>query len=172
MKRKVITSALILVMLGASATTSHAAYRSFPRYIYSINANEEPIEIISPKGDIIVQDNLLISVRVQEDDVSVTLNVYKQDIDQSKDSLIFGPEKVEHGEKLKFYNKQIKDLSPGSYKIKFDVKDKNGDKMKSIVKSIIVKNKDVEVEKLTEELQKPSTSSNTMLKNLTEPEKK
>lgn len=169
MKRKVITSALVLVMLGASVTTSHAAYRSFPRYIYSINASQEPIEIINPKGDIIVQDNLLVSVRVRKD-VSVTLNVYKQDTDQSKDTLIFGPEKVEHGEKLKFYNKQFKDLSPGAYKIKFDVKDKDGNEMKPIIKAFTVKNKDVEIEKLTDDLKKSST--NTILNNIAGSEKK
>lgn len=169
MKRKVITSALVLVMLGASVTTSHGAYRSFPRYIYTINASQEPIKIISPKGDIIVQDSLLISVQVR-DDVSVTLNVYKQDTEQSKDDLIFGPEKVEHGENLKYYNKQLKDLSPGAYKIKFDVKDKEGNEKKAIVKSFTVKNKDIEIEKLTDDLKKNST--NTILKNIAELEKK
>ncbi|AOT70546.1 hypothetical protein [Geosporobacter ferrireducens] len=145
MYKKAITGALVLVIISASNTTAYAAHRQFAQIKYRSNTeiNQGLIEIISPKGDVIVQDSLLISVQVL-DNASVTLKIYKQDTD---DELIFGPEKVDQGENLKFYNKQIKDLSPGKYKMVFEVKDKDGNKKDPVVKYFTVKNKDEEMTK-------------------------
>ncbi|QEK13488.1 hypothetical protein FQB35_15130 [Crassaminicella thermophila] len=165
MKRSIITSALVLVILGASATTGYAAYKPFPSYIYSINANKDPIEIISPKGDIIVQDSLLISVQVR-DDVSVSLSVYKEDTEETEDTLIFGPEKVDKGESLKFYNKQLKDLSPGKYRMEFDIKDKDGNEEEPIIKYFTVKNKEDEMNESLERI--PKTKVTNILNKIIE----
>ena len=148
MYKKAITGALVLVIIGASNTTGYAAHRQFAQFKYKLNTeiNQGLIEIISPKGDVIVQDSLLISVQVL-DNASVTLKIYKQDTAKLDDALIFGPEKVDQGENLKFYNKQIKDLSPGKYRMVFEVKDKDGSKKDPVVKYFTVKNKEEEMTK-------------------------
>lgn len=148
MYKKAITGALVLVIISASNTTGYAAQRQFAQFKYRSNTevNQGLIEIISPKGDVIVQDSLLISVQVL-DNASVTLKIYKQDTAKLEDTLIFGPEKVDQGENLKFYNKQIKDLSPGKYRMVFEVKDKDGNKKDPVVKYFTVKNKEEEMTK-------------------------
>jgi len=162
MKKKIITGALVLVILGASQITGFAAYQSFPNYKYTINVvDQRTIEINSPKGDIIVQDNLLISVRVL-DDSSVTLNIYKVDTEKLEDPLIFGPEKVDQGENLKVYTKELKDLSPGKYRMVFSVKDKSGNTKDPIVRYFAVKPKDVEMNRSLESIPKTNILENIL----------
>lgn len=152
--KKVITGALVLVILGTSQTTGYAAYKSFPSFKYSRNVDQRSIEIISPKGDIIVQDSLLISVQVFNN-ASVTLNIYKTDSDKLEDALVFGPDKVDQGENLKFYAKVLKDLSPGKYRMVFTVKDKNGNTREPVIKYFTVaKNKEQEMTKSLGSIQK------------------
>ena len=163
MKKKIITGALVLVILGASQTTGFAAYKSFPNYKYTtINVvDQRTIEINSPKGDIIVQDNLLISVRVL-DESSVTLNIYKVDSEKLADPLIFGPEKVDQGENLKVYTKELKDLSPGKYRMVFSVKDSTGNAKDPIVRYFTVKPKDVEMNRSLESIPKTNILENIL----------
>lgn len=165
MIKKVVAGALVLVIIGVSQTTGHAAYKPFPSSIYSVNANRAPVEIISPKGDIIVQDSLLISVQVF-DNASVTLNIYKQDTEGLEDLLIFGPDKVDGGENLKFYTKQLKDLSQGKYRMEFDVEDKEGNKEDPIIKYFTVKNKEAEINKSLDDISKTNTKN--ILENILE----
>ncbi|WP_129596311.1 hypothetical protein [Anaerophilus nitritogenes] len=155
MNRKIITSALILVILGASSVTGHAAYKPVQSKV-NVNVNKEPIEIISPKGDIIVQKSVLISVQVRQN-VSVSLSVYKEE--EKEDTLIFGPEKVDQGESLKFYNKQLKDLSAGKYKMVFDIMDKEGNSKDPITKSFTVKDKEVEMNETLERIPKTNVTN-------------
>jgi hypothetical protein len=166
MKKKVITGALVLVILGASQTTGYATYKSFPNYNYSINVDQQTLEINSPKGDIIVQDNLLISVRVLNDS-SVTLSIYKENEDNSEESLIFGPERVDQGENLKVYTKELKDLSPGKYRMVFSVKDKLGNSKDSVIRYFSVKTKDEEMSRSLERIK-----STNILENILEKIKK
>ncbi|WP_053955052.1 hypothetical protein [Inediibacterium massiliense] len=154
MNRKIITSALIIVILGASSVTGHAAYKTVQSKV-NVNVNKEPIEIISPKGDIIVQKSVLISVQVIQN-VSVSLSVYKE---EKEDTLIFGPEKVDQGESLKFYNKQLKDLSAGEYKMVFDIKDKDGKSKDPITKYFTVKDKEEEMNETLERIPKTNVTN-------------
>lgn len=142
MKRKLIASLLSLVIIGASMVSGYAYETSIPSYKNSIKANKETIRIISPKGNVIVQDQILISVKFRED-VSVSLSVYKE---ESEDTLIFESEKVEQGKRLKFYNKQLKDLESGKYRMVFSVQDEDGKPKENVVKHFTVKNKKEEVE--------------------------
>jgi hypothetical protein len=162
MRRSMITSALVLVILGASASTGYAAYRPVPSYIYSINENEEALEIISPKKDIIVQDSLLISVKVRND-VSVTLSVYKEGTEE--ESIIDG-EKIDPGETLGMYTKQLKDLEPGEYKIVFDIEDEEGNEQDAITKSFTVKDKEEEMNEILDQI--PETKVTDVLDDLKE----
>lgn len=161
MKKKIIASALILVMLGASVAVSYADYIPFPNYIYSIDANEEPIEIISPKEDVIVQDSLLISVKVRKG-VSVSLSVYKED---EEESLILGPEEVEAGESLNFYDKQLKDLLPGEYRIMFDIVDEDGNEKEPVIKCFTIKDKKEELNKTLESTKVTNIRDNILEQN-------
>lgn len=151
MRKRVITGALVLVILGASQTTGYAAYKSFPSYNYSINVDQQTLEINSPKGDIIVQDSVLVSVRVLNDS-SVTLNIYKEEA-ESEELLIFGPERVDQGENLKVYTKELNDLSPGKYRMVFSVEDKSGNPKDPIIRYFTVKAKDEEMSRSLEKIQ-------------------
>ncbi|QXM06972.1 hypothetical protein [Crassaminicella indica] len=165
MKKSIITSALILVILGASASTGYAAYRPVPSYIYSINENEKALEIISPKKEIIVQDSLLISVKVRED-VSVSLSVYKEGTEDQEEELIIDEEKVEPGEALNMYTKQLKDLTPGKYKIVFEIEDQDGNHQDTITKKFTVKDKEEEINETLELIRE--TKAVDVLDNLKE----
>lgn len=162
MRKSMITSALVLVILGASASTGYAAYRPVPSYIYSINENEEALEIISPKKDIIVQDSLLISVKVRND-VSVTLSVYKEG---TEEETIIDAEKIDPGETLGMYTKQLKDLEHGEYKIVFDIKDEEGNEQDAITKNFTVKDKEEEMNEILEQI--PETKVTDVLDDLKE----
>ncbi|MBF8982324.1 hypothetical protein IZY60_02120 [Lutibacter sp. B2] len=150
MKRKIVVSALVLMMIGSSALTSNAYYKipdASPAYVKNVIV--DPIKIISPKQDIIVQDSLLISVQIEED-VSVTLSVYKENKDTSKGKFskkqqILSPEKIEVGKALKCYNKQLKNLAPGKYRMVFNIQDKNGKELKPITKCFTIKEKEEEI---------------------------
>jgi hypothetical protein len=142
MIKKIITGALILVMLGTSQVIGYADYKSVSHYAYAVNPHQSPIEIISPKGDIIIQDNLLISVQVF-DHASVILRIYKLDTGK----LIVGPDRVDQGENLKFYTKLLKGLLPGKYRMIFNIKDRYGNNKEPIIKNFTVKNKDIEMNK-------------------------
>lgn len=161
MRKSIITGALVLVILGASQTTGYAAYKSFPSYNYSINVDQQTLEINSPKGDIIVQDNLLISVRVLNDS-SVTLSIYKVDSEESEEPLIFGPEKVDQGENLKVYTKELSDLSPGKYRMVFDVEDKLGNPEEPVIRYFSVKTKDEEMTKSLERIKNTNILENIL----------
>ncbi|TCO77936.1 hypothetical protein [Marinisporobacter balticus] len=162
MKKKIIASALVLVILGtASASLSYADYRPFPSYIYSIDANKEPIEIISPKEEIVVQDSLLISVQIQEG-ISVSLSVYKE---AKEEALIFGPEKVDTGESLNFYSTQLKDLSPGKYRIVFDIAKQDGKEQKPMIKYFTVKDKKEALKKTLENIEVINISDDILQTN-------
>lgn len=169
MIKKVITGALVLVVLGASQTTTYATYKSFPSYIYSMNANASPIEIISPKEDIVVSDKLLISVKVF-DNASVTLRIYREDAEKLENILIFGPDKVDQGQNLNFYNKELKDLSIGKYRMVFDVADKNGNKKDPVIKYFTVKNKELEINQSLENI--PKINFKEIINGILDPNKK
>ncbi|QZY55148.1 hypothetical protein [Crassaminicella profunda] len=165
MKKNIITSALVLVILGASASTGYATYRPVPGYIYSINENEKALEIISPKQDIIVQDSLLISVKVRND-VSVSMSVYKEATKEKEEELIIEGEKIDPGETLGMYTKQLKDLEPGKYRIVFDVEDEEGNAQDSIIKNFTVKDKEEEINEILDQI--PETKVTNVLDDLKE----
>jgi len=150
MKRKIVVSALVLMMLGSSALTSNAYYKIADESpVYIQNVIVDPIKIISPKEDIIVRDSLLISVQIEEE-VSVTLSVYKENKDTSKsrfskEEKIIRAEKIEVGETLKCYNKQLKDLEPGKYRMVFNIEDQDGKELEPIIKYFTIKEKEEEI---------------------------
>ncbi|MEW9123492.1 MAG: hypothetical protein AB2421_12355 [Thermotaleaceae bacterium] len=164
MFKKAITGALVLVIIGTSQTTGYAAHRHFAKYRFASEVKQDVLEIISPKGDVIVQDSLLISVQVL-DSASVTLRIFKEDSEKSEDALIFGPEKVDQGENLKFYNKQLKDLSPGKYRMVFEVKDKDGNKKDPVVKYFTVKNKEEEMTKSINDIMNTNVLKDILFNN-------
>ena len=161
MMKKFITGALVLVILGTSQTTGYAAYKSFPSFKYSRDVDQRPIKINSPKGDIVVQDSLLISVQVF-DNASVTLNIYKVDSEKAEDALIFGPDKVDQGENLKIYTKELNDLSPGKYRMVFNVKDKLGNEIDPVIKYFTVEIKDAEMTKSLDSISKTNILENIL----------
>lgn len=171
MKRKIVVSALVLMMIGASALTSNAYYKiEDVNSIYVQNIPVEPIKIISPKEDIIVQDSLLISVQIEEE-VSVTLSVYKENKDTSKgkffkEKQILKPEKIEVGKTLKCYNKQLKDLEPGKYTMVFNIEDQDGEKLERITKKFTIKEKEEEISESLELI--AHTKVTNVLSNLSE----
>ena len=156
--KKVITGALVLVILGTSQITGYANYKTVPSYRYTRNADQSPIEIISPRGNIIVQDSLLISVHVF-DNASATLNIYKVDTDKLEDALIFGPDKVDQGARLKIYTKELKDLSPGKYRMVFSVKDKTGEPKTPVIKYFTVKNGEPEMARSLDSIPKTTVTN-------------
>lgn len=160
-----IVSTLVLIMLGTSGINAYGVdvdKRSIPATkIEEALKIDEPIKIISPKQDVIVRDSVLISVQLQ-DHVSVALSVYKEvntEEGEKEFSIIVGPEEIEQGESLKFYSKELKDLSQGDYKIVFNVKDQDGEKQEDVVKYFTIKSEKEEIIKTIEEIPKTDMTS-------------
>lgn len=166
MLKKVVAGALVVIILGTAGVTGHAASSRLSSYQYTRNITEGYVKIIQPTGDIIFENNVLISVQVF-DNATVSLKIYKQDAVKADDvkieeitvgdavikgAVVFGPDKVEQGENLKFYQKRIR-LSPGKYAIVFDIRDKNGNKRDAAVKEFTVKNKEEEMNKTLNSIQ-------------------
>ncbi len=166
MLKKVVTGALVVVILGTTGVTGHAASGKIPSYRYARNITENYVKVIQPASDqnIIFENNVLISVQVY-DNATVSLRIYKQDavkadnlkieefeVDEKttiKGAVVLD-DKIDQGEK--FYQKRIK-LNPGEYAIVSEIKDKNGKKQNPIVKKFTVKNKEEEVSKTLKDIQ-------------------
>ena len=82
MRKRILTGILILAIFTASTGLVFADDSSSPAdgadYAINVLASKGAIEIISPKGNIIVQDSVLISVKVLNN-ASVILTIYKPD---------------------------------------------------------------------------------------------
>lgn len=169
MIKRVLTGALVLVILGTSQATGYAASNSFLSYKYMRNVEQGPVEIISPKGDIITQDSLLISVWIF-DSASITMSIYKVDTDEMENALVFGPEKIAQGEERKHYTNEIKDLSPGKYRMVFQVRDKDGKIKDTVIKYFTVNTKDAEISKSLDSM--PKMNATNILENILERSKK
>ncbi|MBB6214529.1 hypothetical protein HNQ80_000609 [Anaerosolibacter carboniphilus] len=177
MLKKVVTGALVVVILGTTSVTGHAASSKIPSYRYARNTTENYVKIIQPSADqnIIFENNVLISVQVY-DNATVSLKIYKQDavkadkvkieefeVDEKttiKGAVVLD-DKIDQGEK--FYQKRIK-LSPGEYAIVSEIKDKDGKKQKPMVKKFTVKNKDEEVTKTLKDIQSTDALGNLLNK--------
>ncbi|PAB60170.1 hypothetical protein [Anaeromicrobium sediminis] len=166
MKRNMIVSTLVLIMLSTSGINAYGVdveKRSIPATkIEEALKIDRPVKIISPKQDVIVRDSVLISVQLQ-DNVSVALSVYKEvpttEEGEENFSIIVGPEEIEQGESLKFYSKELKDLSQGNYKIVFNVKDEDGKEEEDVVKYFTVKSEKEEIIKTIEAIPKADMTS-------------
>lgn len=163
MMKKVITCILVLAILGASQATGFAYNRATSSLNFSRNGGQSAIEIISPRGSIILQDSLLISVHIF-DNASATLNIYKVDTDELEDVLIFGPDKVDQGARLKIYTKELKDLSPGKYRMLFSIEDKLGEPMAPVIKYFTVKNGEPEMNRFLNSI--PRTTVTNIIENI------
>ncbi|WIF95822.1 hypothetical protein [Caminicella sporogenes] len=127
MIKKIVTGTLVLVILSASSTIIYANTDENKEVKLEDNKEvvqlkEEIINLISPKIsplDEVIQekDDLLISVQILTDS-TVTISVYRQLEDDEE--LIFEEEDIKK-EDLLFdtYNKELKDIEPGDYKIEF-----------------------------------------------------
>ncbi|MDF2547706.1 MAG: hypothetical protein K0R93_2604 [Anaerosolibacter sp.] len=177
MLKKVVTGALVVVILGTTSVTGYAASGRISSYRYMKNITENYVKVIQPAADqnIIFENNVLISVQVY-DNATVSLKIYKQDAVKSdtvkieefvvdekttiKGEVIVN-DKVDQGEK--FYQKRIK-LSPGEYAIVSEIKDKNGKKQDPVIKKFTVKNKDEEVSKTLKDIQNTDALGNLLNK--------
>lgn len=174
MLRKVMTGALVVVILSAANMTGAAAASQLPYYKYASNTAHGTIKIIQPTGDVIFRDSVLVSVQVF-DDAAVSLSLYKIDTSKlgeakvdtlkleefgDKGTRVYGPDKIEQGKKLKFYQKRIQNLSPGKYVLVFEVKD--GNKKDIITKEFTLKNKEEEINKTLNSIQNTNPLNNLL----------
>lgn len=164
MKRNVIVTTLVLIMLGTSGFNVYGLdieNKSIPATkIEEALKIDKPVKIISPQQDVIVKNSVLISVQLQED-ISVALSVYKEISSEEKENLtiVMGPEEIEKGQTLNFYSKEIRNLSQGNYKIVFDVKDAKGNKQDSLVKEFIIKSEKEDIIRSIETIPKSNITN-------------
>ncbi|MFZ5968295.1 MAG: hypothetical protein ACOYVK_14120 [Bacillota bacterium] len=147
MFKKVITGALVVVVLVSS---NIVVYADTANPVLGVDKSiEADINMVvnSPKknnnGEIIVLDNLLVSVQILENS-SVTLNIYKEDSAKAE-YVIWKTETIDKGEDARTFVKEYKDLAVGNYKMVFEAK---GKKSKSLL--FKVEKKEKEIQKLQE----------------------
>ncbi len=154
MRKRILTGILILAIFTASTGLVFADDSSSPAdgadYAINVLASKGAIEIISPKGNIIVQDSVLISVKVLNN-ASVILTIYKEPGTKP----IFGPQKIEPENNLNFYTKHLKGLTPGDYKMRFDIQNKE-----PVIKRFTVKDKEAEIRQSLKQIPKMNILGN------------
>jgi len=156
MKKGILTGILVLTILTASTGLVFADDSSTPAdnadYAIDVIASKGAIEIISPKGNIIVQDSVLISVKVLNN-ASVILTIYKE----PGTNPIFGPQKIEPDNNLNFYTKHLKGLTPGEYKMVFDIQNQE-----PVIKRFTVKDKEAEIRQSLQQIPKINILGNLL----------
>ncbi len=137
MIKKIVMGTLVLIVLNNPSSAVYAfqydnefSQDTINAVVQELDIEEEGIklEIISPKlgpdKTVVIDSNnkLLISTKVYSD-IPVTISVYK--VQEETEELLFDSEVIGPREDLDFtaYFKEIKDIEPGDYKMKFTKED-------------------------------------------------
>lgn len=158
MKKSLTSGIILLLLFNSSATIGFADNKMKLISLVPAITIEEPIveenvleeenagniEIISPSGEVIVSDSILISMKINNVK-SAVLKIYKvveEADEETTETVIFGPEEIKTEDDFEFYTTQIDDVLPGNYKIVVNILDENNSTIENITKNVIVKNKE------------------------------